>query len=189
MYCGSCLRDNALASELLSRGHDAVAVDLPGDDDSAGLARYADTVVEAIGDRTDLVLVGQSMGALTAPIVAERIPVDLIVLLNPTVPAPGETGGAWWENTGQGDAMREHAERIGIGPVSMDDLDTLFGHDVPPEVWIAGAAIRSASALTDAPARAVCTPCPTRITGCFAARISSTASATRSAPAVWFTSR
>ena len=24
MYCGSCLRDNALASELLSRGHDVV---------------------------------------------------------------------------------------------------------------------------------------------------------------------
>ena len=24
MYCGSCLRDNALAAELLSRGHDVV---------------------------------------------------------------------------------------------------------------------------------------------------------------------
>ena len=24
MYCGSCLRDNALASELLARGHDVV---------------------------------------------------------------------------------------------------------------------------------------------------------------------
>jgi glycosyltransferase involved in cell wall biosynthesis len=28
MYCGSCLRDNALASELLARGHDAVLVPL-----------------------------------------------------------------------------------------------------------------------------------------------------------------
>ena len=24
MYCGSCLRDNALASELMARGHDVV---------------------------------------------------------------------------------------------------------------------------------------------------------------------
>src|SRR5215216_631659 len=28
MYCGSCLRDNALASELLSRGHDVLLVPL-----------------------------------------------------------------------------------------------------------------------------------------------------------------
>src|SRR5215212_11878702 len=28
MYCGSCLRDNALASELLARGHDVVLVPL-----------------------------------------------------------------------------------------------------------------------------------------------------------------
>ena len=28
MYCGSCLRDNALAAELKSRGHDVVLVPL-----------------------------------------------------------------------------------------------------------------------------------------------------------------
>ena len=28
MYCGSCLRDNALATELLARGHDVVLVPL-----------------------------------------------------------------------------------------------------------------------------------------------------------------
>src|SRR3712207_8323819 len=28
MYCGSCLRDNALATELLGRGHDVVLVPL-----------------------------------------------------------------------------------------------------------------------------------------------------------------
>ena len=41
--------------ELLEGGHDVVTMDLPCDDDSAGLPEYADTVVGAIGDRRDLV--------------------------------------------------------------------------------------------------------------------------------------
>ena len=28
MYCGSCLRDNALAAELLRQGHDCILVPL-----------------------------------------------------------------------------------------------------------------------------------------------------------------
>jgi hypothetical protein len=43
-------------------------MDLPCDDDSAGLSEYADTVVHAIGDRRDLVLVAQSFGGFTAPL-------------------------------------------------------------------------------------------------------------------------
>ena len=68
-------------AELLKRGHDVVAPDLPCDDDAAGLSEYADTVVDAIGDRTDLVVVAQSLGAFTAPIVCERVPVRLLVLV------------------------------------------------------------------------------------------------------------
>ena len=43
--------------ELRARGHHVVAPDLPCNDDSAGLSKYADVVVEAIDDRTDLVVV------------------------------------------------------------------------------------------------------------------------------------
>ena len=129
-----------LAPELVARGHDAVTVDLPADDDSAGLAQYADAVLAAIGDRTDVVLVAQSMGAFTAPIVADRLgAARLIVLLNPMIPTPGETAGDWWANTGQPDAMREHAERIGLSEAALDDLAVLFGHDVPSDVWESGA--------------------------------------------------
>lgn len=53
--------------ELRGRGHDVVAMDLPVDDDSAGLSAYADVVVEAIGDRGDLVVVAQSFGGYIAP--------------------------------------------------------------------------------------------------------------------------
>ena len=80
---------------------DAVAMDLPCDDDAAGWSEYADAVVDAIGDRReDLVLVAQSLGGFTAPLVAERVPVELIVLVTAMVPRPGETGDEWWANTG-----------------------------------------------------------------------------------------
>ncbi len=117
---------------LRERGHEVVAVDLPAGDDAAGLGEYADAVVAAIGDRTRLVLVAQSMGGLTAPLVAARVPVDLLVYLNAMVPRPGESGGEWWDNTGQGAASAEMAAREGRS--SEFDLESWFFHDVPAEV-------------------------------------------------------
>ena len=120
-----------LEAELRARGHDVVAPDLPCDDDSAGFAEYADTVVGAVGDRTGLIVVAQSLGGFTAPLVCDRMPVDLLVLLAGMVPAPGERGDDWWANTGYADARRERAERE--GPPPEDDIG-LFYHDVPPEL-------------------------------------------------------
>ncbi|MGH9119671.1 MAG: alpha/beta fold hydrolase [Acidimicrobiales bacterium] len=122
-----------VAPELVDRGHDVVAVDLPCDDDAAGLSEYADVVVEAIGDRPDLVLVAQSMAGFTAPLVGERRPVDLIVLVAAMVPAPGETPADWWTNTGHAQARREQATLDGRAPDD-DDPVTLFLHDLPPDV-------------------------------------------------------
>jgi pimeloyl-ACP methyl ester carboxylesterase len=45
---------------------ESVAVDLPGDDEHAGLSAYADRVLEAIGTR-HVLLVAQSLGGFTAP--------------------------------------------------------------------------------------------------------------------------
>ena len=50
---------------LQKGGREAVAVDLPGDDENAGLPEYARLVVAAIGERDDVVLVAQSLGAPT----------------------------------------------------------------------------------------------------------------------------
>src|SRR5688572_23642642 len=85
--------------QLEALGHEVVAVDLPVDDDSAGLAEYTDVALDAIGDRggDGLVLVAQSMGGFTAPLVAARRPADLLVLVAAMVPRPGETGAEWWE--------------------------------------------------------------------------------------------
>jgi pimeloyl-ACP methyl ester carboxylesterase len=78
-----------LEPELRERGHEVVTMDLPCDDDSAGLTEYLDTVIDAIGDRRDLVPVAQSFGGFTAPLVCERVSVDLMVLLAAMIPARG----------------------------------------------------------------------------------------------------
>src|SRR6478735_292997 len=96
-----------VAPRLRDRGHDVVTMDLPSDDDAAGLTDYADTVVDAIGDHTDVVLVAQSLAGFVAPLVCERVPVDLMVFVAAMVPAPGESPGDWWANTGQAEAQRE----------------------------------------------------------------------------------
>jgi pimeloyl-ACP methyl ester carboxylesterase len=97
--------------EVRQRGHDVVTMDLPCDDDSAGLADYADTVVDAIGDRRDLVLVAQSFGGFTAPLVCERVPVDLLILVAGMIPSPGEAPGDYWMNTGYQPAKLDHVEQ------------------------------------------------------------------------------
>jgi pimeloyl-ACP methyl ester carboxylesterase len=123
-----------LVPELRARGHEAIAVDLPAADDGAGFAEYADAVVAAIADRRDgIVVVGQSLGGFTVPLVAERVPVEGIVLLNAMIPKPGESGGEWWEATGQAAARAAHAEREGRTADTFDPLVDFF-HDVPPDI-------------------------------------------------------
>jgi pimeloyl-ACP methyl ester carboxylesterase len=119
---------------LTAAGVDALAVELPAADDSADLGTYADVVTSAVADVTGpLVLVGQSMGAFTAPLVAERVATALIVLVNPMVPTAGESPGQWWEATGQAQAMAAHFDRIGLGDKEFDPVEDFF-HDVPAEV-------------------------------------------------------
>jgi len=115
--------------ELESKGQGAIGVRLPSGDDATGWSEYADAVVNAIGDRRELVLVAQSLAGFTAPIVCERLPVDLLVLLNAMIPLPGETGNDWWANTGSGTAHREHLASLGL-PADADDR-VIYFHDVP----------------------------------------------------------
>jgi pimeloyl-ACP methyl ester carboxylesterase len=123
-----------LVPELEARGHQALAVRLPSADDAAGWSRYADTVVDVLGDAGEVVLVAASMGGFTAPIVCTRRPVDLLVLLNAMIPAPGETFNEWWANTGSGAARREFHGRLGLTTAEADDDAVIYYHDLPPEV-------------------------------------------------------
>lgn len=110
-----------VASELIEHGHEMVAVDLPCNDPSAGWPDYTDAVVKAVGELTDLVVVAHSAGGFVAPLVCERVPATLLVLVAGMVPATGETFEQWWTNTGH------------EFPEGNDDFD-IFYHDVPPEL-------------------------------------------------------
>jgi pimeloyl-ACP methyl ester carboxylesterase len=106
-------------AELRRRGHDVVAMDLPVEDDSAGLSAYADAVIDAIGDRENPVVVAQSFGGYVAPIVCDRLPASLLVLVAGMVPTPGESAEAMFTNTGYAPPER----------VDSSDL-AVFYHDV-----------------------------------------------------------
>ena len=105
---------------LEARGHAVVAADLPCDDPSAGLAEYKRAALEQIGDRTDLVVVAQSLGGFTAALVCAERPVELLILVNAMVPRPGERD--WFRSVGC--------------PPSEEPFDpvAVFLHDVPDDV-------------------------------------------------------
>lgn len=120
-------------AELERRGHDVVAPDLPAGDAAVTLTDYADAVVNAVGERSNLIVVGHSFGAFTAPLVADRLPVDVLVLVAGMVPCPGETPDAWWTTTGYGAAADEQARRDG-GLTGNPDPYVSFYHDVPRQL-------------------------------------------------------
>jgi pimeloyl-ACP methyl ester carboxylesterase len=113
---GSAWDWHLVVPELRDLGHDPVAVDLPSEDESAGWREYADHVVEALGDRENVVVVGHSLGAFTAPLVSTHITADLLVLVAGMIPAPGELLADWWANTGY----------------EASGYDDVFYHDVAP---------------------------------------------------------
>lgn len=119
---------------LRAAGHDVVSVDLPCDDEDAGLDAYTDAAVKAVDGRTDLVLVAQSLSGLVAPLVQARIPdrVAMIVMVAAMIPAPGETGGDWWRASGQEAARRALDLAEGRAPDAPFDPQVTFLHDVPP---------------------------------------------------------
>lgn len=122
-----------VAAELRARGHDVVAPDLPCEDESAGLPENADAVVQAIGERQDLVVVGHSFGGFTAPLVAARVPVSALIYVAGMIPAPGERPGDWWERTGYSGAVQLQAARDG-GLTGNEDPYVSFLNGVPREL-------------------------------------------------------
>ena len=121
-----------VAASLADRGHRAVAVELPADDDTKGLSDYAQAVLDAAATASEVVIVAASLGAFTAPLVVGQFQTAAVVLINPMIPVPGETPGAWWRDTGAVEARCARASRLGY-PVEFDPGTYLF-HDVPPQV-------------------------------------------------------
>jgi pimeloyl-ACP methyl ester carboxylesterase len=98
---GSGAWDWHLVSPLLqAAGHEAIAVDLPIEDNAADLHDYAQAVVDAVGARADVIVVGHSLGGFTAPLAAEALGATGLVYLTAMIPLPGETFEEWWTATG-----------------------------------------------------------------------------------------
>ncbi|CAN5498576.1 hypothetical protein BH10ACT3_BH10ACT3_18870 [soil metagenome] len=53
----------------------------------------------------------------------------MMVLVAAMVPSPGETGGAWWSNTG-------HEAAVAGQGLADGSPETLFTHDVPADVLV-----------------------------------------------------
>lgn len=123
----------ATIEALHDLGHEGIAPPLPLDDPEAGPSEHADAIVAALPDPrpTPLVIVGQSLGAYTGAIVADRLQPQRLILLAPMIPKLGESAGDWWEDTGHAEAIAELTARLGP-PDDWDEkaLDDVFYHDV-----------------------------------------------------------
>jgi alpha-beta hydrolase superfamily lysophospholipase len=112
-------------ADLRSRGHVTVAPDLPIEDDTAGLDEYAATIVDALPDRPDVVVVAQSFGGYVAPIVAEAVDARLIVLVAAMIPVPGESAEEMFAKTAWA------AEQL-----PSPSTEALFYHDVAHQLAV-----------------------------------------------------
>src|SRR5215212_7603595 len=120
---------------LSALGHHAIAPPLPLEDQEAARSDHADAVAEGVPRDDELVVVAQSLGAFTGPLLATRVPVAQLILLAPMIPTPGETAGEWWENTRHAEAIADVLERH--GPMSAwgpEAFAEVFLHDVNPQV-------------------------------------------------------
>lgn len=80
-----------LQAELTALGVASVAVDLPADEQGAGIERYADVACEGIDGLGDVVVVAHSLAGLVAPTIAERVDAQGIVMLAALWPEPGRS--------------------------------------------------------------------------------------------------
>ena len=88
-----------VVEKLDARGHKAIPVAIPAGNDEAGLPEYADAVIKALGNRNpkNVILVAQSLGGFTAPLVCERVFFRALILVNAMIPKPGERPGEWFQ--------------------------------------------------------------------------------------------
>lgn len=141
----------ATIEALRELGHDGIAPPLPLDDADALPSDHAAAIVAAVedldrgtGDHGSaprrLAIVGQSLGAYSASLAADRLRPNHLILLAPMIPLPGETADQWWGATRHAEAIAPLRERFGP-PSEWDDeaMAELFYHDVDAATLAASA--------------------------------------------------
>jgi len=155
----------AVGEELEARGHRFVAPDLPCDDPTAGVAQYAQVVVDALeGVDEEVSVVGHSMGGLTAAVVASMRPVREVVFLAAVVPEPARAPNAASYPTAMAEEFwarvaRQHVEN-GLRSWEPDDAIAIFFHDCDPQVarWASGQLRPQSTAISERPSPLVSLP-------------------------------
>jgi pimeloyl-ACP methyl ester carboxylesterase len=106
-----------VAPALREAGHDVRAPDLEMRDAETTVDDHAQQVVAAIGDLTEVVLVGHSYGGLPIALAGDRVPERLarIVYLDAFAPRDGDTG--WTERPDLERFMTSHARDGFIPPI------------------------------------------------------------------------
>jgi pimeloyl-ACP methyl ester carboxylesterase len=113
-----------VVTELVARGHTALAPDLPITDPVAGAAAYAD-VVRAVLPPGEVVVVAHSLGGLVAPL----LPASRIVYVAAMLPEPGR---AVDDRARAGERMTRRG--IGRGQTANADGSTSFRPDAAAEL-------------------------------------------------------
>lgn len=91
-----------VARQLSADGNTVISLDLPGHGadqtapDALTLNTYRDAVIKAIGDRSNVVLVGHSFGGMVVSQVAEAVPgkISKLVYLAALIPQNGDTANS-----------------------------------------------------------------------------------------------
>ncbi|MCW0215146.1 MAG: alpha/beta hydrolase [Pseudonocardia sp.] len=136
-----------LRAELGSRGVPVVAPDLPSDRPGLGAEDYARVVVDAVeaAGADPVVLVGHSLGGLTAPVVAQLLGperVTALVLVAALLPDPGRS----WNDQARADRTMM-APGFGAGAVRRADGTTEWPPDAAAEGLYRGVAQESSDDL------------------------------------------
>ncbi len=137
--------DNVIPA-LKAAGHEVINVNLPGHGkdntpvSAISLQSYVDAVKKAIGNRTDVILVGHSMGGLVVSETAEQIPgqINRLVYLAAFVPRNGETllqlsGAAENKESLLGKYFRPD-EKTGAGSIAKEGIRDAFVADAPDAI-------------------------------------------------------
>jgi pimeloyl-ACP methyl ester carboxylesterase len=124
-----------LRPELEGRGHRVATADLPCEDPNAGADAYASAVLDAAGYSDEpAIVVAHSLGGLTAPLVAERMPARLVVFLCALLPAVGQSFDDQHAGMETGFVPSALTTGVADGSASWPEQGAveMFFHDCPP---------------------------------------------------------
>jgi pimeloyl-ACP methyl ester carboxylesterase len=87
-----------LVSELESRGHHSICVDLPANEPQASATRYAAVIGRALNGESNAIVVAHSASGLFLPLVPDYAPVGRLVYLGAVLPLPGASFFSQFQN-------------------------------------------------------------------------------------------